>query len=95
MNSFVGIGEAAVIDCETIGLDLGTDRVIVVAAIRADFSQLDRGTMLTGDSLMVEVNPGVPIPEASTAVHGLRDADVAGWSPFADEAQARPGAMSW
>ena len=88
MNSFAGIGEAAIIDCETTGLDPATDRVITVAAIRADFSQLDHGTTLTGDSLVVEVNPGVPIPHAATAVHGLRDADVAGWPPFADEAQA-------
>ena len=87
MNSFAGIGEAAVIDCETTGFDPGTDRIITVAVIRADFSRLDRGTRLTGDSLVVEVNPGVPIPEAATAVHGLRDADVAGWPPFADEAQ--------
>lgn len=81
MNSFAGIGEAAVIDCETTGFDPGTDRIITVAVIRADFSRLDRGTRLTGDSLVVEVNPGVPIPEAATAVHGLRDVDVAGGRP--------------
>ena len=75
MSSFAGIGEAAVIDCETIGLDPGTDRIITVAVIRADFTQLDRGTSLTGDSLVAEVNPGVPIPESATAVHGLRIAD--------------------
>ena len=87
MNSFAGIGEAAIIDCETTGLDPATDRVITVAAIRADFSQLDHGTTLTTDSLVVEVNPGIPIPQAAGAVHGLRDADVAAWPPFADEAQ--------
>ena len=87
-NSFAGIGEAAVIDCETTGIDPATDRIITVAVVRADFSQLDRGTSLTGDSLVVGVNPGVPIPHAASAVHGLRDADVAAWPPFADEAQA-------
>ena len=81
MNSFAGIGEAAVIDCETIGFDPGHDWVIVVAAIRADFSQFDRGTTLTGDSLMVEVNPGVPVPEAAATVHGLCDADMLAGPP--------------
>ena len=77
-NSFAGIGEAAIIDCETTGLDPGTDRIITVAVIRTDFTQLDEGTSLTGDRLVVEVDPGIPIPEAASAVHGLRDADVAG-----------------
>ena len=78
MNSFAGIGEAAVINCDTTGIDPGIDRIITVAVIRADFSRLDRGTTLTGDSLVVEVNPCVLIPKAATAVYGLRDADVAG-----------------
>ena len=94
MNSFAGIGEAAIIDCETIGLDLGTDRVIVVAAIRADCSQLDRGTTLTGDSLMVEANPGAPIPEATATVRGLRDAGVLA-GPLRRRGAGAAGAMRW
>ena len=88
MSSFAGLGEAAIIDCETTGLDPATDRAVTVAAIRADFSQLDQGTTLTTDSLVVEVSPGIPIPQAAGAVHGLRDADVAAWPPFADEVPA-------
>ena len=56
-----------------------------------DFSQLDQGTTLTTDSLVVEVNPGFPIPQAATAVHGLRDADVAARPPFADDTGSRTG----
>ena len=38
--------------------------------------------------LDVFVNPGVPIPPATTSVHGINDADVAGAPGFAGVAEA-------
>ena len=59
----------AVIDLETTGTDPKTDRIVEVAVVRIfpDGSRDDRCR---------RVNPGVPIPEAATAIHGITDADV-------------------
>jgi CBS domain-containing protein len=61
-----------VLDLETTGLDVRNDRVIQVAAI---YMQGDRLTdRFEIDSL---VNPQVPIPKQSTAIHRIKDDDVA------------------
>ncbi len=59
----------AVIDLETTGTDPKTDRIVEIAVLRffPDGSRDDRCR---------RVNPGVPIPEAATAIHGITDADV-------------------
>ena len=68
---------AVVMDTETTGLKVAEDRVIEIGAIRVvngearreeDFSRL--------------INPQVPIPAASTAIHTITDADVAHAEPF-------------
>jgi DNA polymerase III subunit epsilon len=62
-------------DTETTGL-LDSDRLVELAAVRfrADDVEAEWAAL---------VDPGVPIPEAAAAVHGLRDADVAGAPPAA------------
>ena len=55
-----------VLDTETTGLG-SLDRVVEISCIDRD------GNVLL-DSL---VNPGIAIPVASTAIHGISDADVA------------------
>jgi DNA polymerase-3 subunit epsilon/CBS domain-containing protein len=67
----------AIVDTETTGLDTRHDRIIQVAALRMT------GTEIDGDPLDSLVNPGMPIPAASSAIHGLRDADIAGAPGFA------------
>jgi DNA polymerase-3 subunit epsilon len=57
----------ASLDLETTGVDPLTDRVLSFALLG------DRGTDLSG-----LVNPGVPIPPGSAAVHGLTAETVAG-----------------
>jgi DNA polymerase-3 subunit epsilon len=62
-----------VLDVETTGLDPAIERIVAIGAVRMHGTSLFRAAAL--DTL---VNPGVPIPRASTAVHGIADATVAG-----------------
>jgi DNA polymerase-3 subunit epsilon len=66
-----------VLDCETTGLEVARDRVVSVGAVRLDGVRLFRSATL--DSL---VNPGIPIPGPSTAIHGITDAMVADAGTF-------------
>jgi DNA polymerase-3 subunit epsilon len=63
------------IDCETTGVDATTDRIIELA-IR--IVQPDQPTL----SQSWLINPCVPIPPESTAVHGISDADVSAAPKF-------------
>jgi len=75
--------DMVVLDTETTGLDVATDRIVQIGAVRM------RGAGLREDeSLSLKVDPGVPIPPESTRIHHLGDADVAG-APAAPEAMAR------
>lgn len=58
-------------DLETTGVDPLTDRIVSAAlvALEAD------GTIL--HTTRWTLNPGIPIPEEATAVHGISDRDVA------------------
>lgn len=60
----------AIFDLETTGTRIGQDRIVQFAAVRL----MPDGSRDSWQSL---VNPGMPIPAEATAVHGIRDADVA------------------
>lgn len=65
----------AVVDFETTGREVGKDRVVEIGIVRfAGGAVVDRHGLL--------VNPGVPIPEEASSVHGIKDADVAGEPTF-------------
>ena len=68
-------------DLETTGLHIGTDRIVELAVIRI---------APTGDvtEKVRRFNPGIPIPPEATAVHGIRDEDVADEPPFAARARS-------
>ena len=66
----------ACIDTETTGREAGVDRVIEVGIVIGK-----RGEVVSRHSWLC--NPGMPIPPAATAVHGISDADVADEPPFA------------
>lgn len=59
-----------VFDLETTGLRIGTDRIIEIAIIKV----FPDGHEEVFESL---INPQMPIPAESTAIHGIGDSDVA------------------
>ncbi|GAA5214002.1 3'-5' exonuclease [Streptomyces thinghirensis] len=63
-------GPLAAFDTETTGVDVETDRIVSAALVVQDAPGLrPRVTRWL-------VNPGVPVPEAATAVHGLTEEHV-------------------
>ncbi len=73
--------DVAVIDTETTGLDLRIARIVQIGGIRMHGREiLDEPRF---DRL---VNPGIPIPPATTAVHGISNGDVAAAPRFTDVA---------
>lgn len=82
---------AIVVDTETTGLDALNDRVVSLGAVCAHGTRMFRSRLM--DDL---VDPGVPIPPASTVVHGITDEMVRDarafpevWSDFQRLAQNR------
>ncbi len=71
--------DAIVIDTETTGLDARSARVVQIGAVRLEKGELS----LLGvyDRL---VNPGLPIPPETTAIHGITDAAVEHAPRFTD-----------
>ncbi|MBS0031533.1 exonuclease domain-containing protein [Chitinophaga sp. 22321] len=59
----------AVIDLETTGTNVASDRIIEIAIIKVFPDK-------TTQSKVKRINPGMPIPAGSTAIHGIRDEDV-------------------
>ena len=68
-----------VFDLETTGPNFRSDRIIEIAGVKVRPGG-DREVWVR------RVNPGVPIPAASTAIHGIRDADVAAMPRFKEVA---------
>jgi len=50
-------------DTETTGVDVDSDRIVTAALVRRDVSGTTVRTWL--------IDPGVPIPDAATAIHGI------------------------
>lgn len=59
----------AVIDLETTGTNVATDRIIEIAIVKVFPDK-------TVQSKVKRINPGMPIPPSSTAIHGISDEDV-------------------
>ena len=87
MVSFRGFEQAVVVDVEATGLSAKKDRIVSVAALRLDFSQLNKEERLDGKSFVSTYNPGRPIPKAATKIHGISDSDVRNQPKFKEEAQ--------
>lgn len=70
--------EAVAIDTETTGLDARSARLVQYAGVRMRGAEI-----LPQQQFETLVDPGVPIPVATTAIHGISDADVRGAPGFA------------
>lgn len=57
-------------DLETTGINIVTDRIV-------EISMLKIGVKGDEQWFISRVNPGIPIPAAASAIHGIYDADVA------------------
>ena len=72
-----------VFDLETTGLDTANDEIVSVGAVRVLGTRI-----LAGESHTTLVDPGRPIPPASTVFHGIDDKAVAGAPGPAEAARA-------
>jgi DNA polymerase-3 subunit epsilon/CBS domain-containing protein len=63
---------AIAFDSETTGLDTSQARMIQLGAVRIVHGEVDET-----QNFQQLINPGVPIPPESQAIHGISDADVA------------------
>jgi len=56
-------------DLETTGINIASDRIVEISYLKVD---------LTGNEITktLRLNPGMPIPEKVTAIHGISDEDV-------------------
>lgn len=71
--------DAAAIDAETTGLDPARARIVEIAAVH-----ITGGRLVESASLRRLVNPGIPIPPATTRIHGVDDAAVASAPAFSE-----------
>ncbi|HQQ94982.1 MAG TPA: exonuclease domain-containing protein [Bacteroidia bacterium] len=65
------------LDLETTGLNVGSDRIVEISLLKVN-------TDNTEESLTRRVNPGMPIPLASSKIHGIYDKDVQDEASFKD-----------
>jgi DNA polymerase III subunit epsilon len=67
-------------DLETTGINISQDRIIEIAVIKL----MPNGEVIRKTNL---VNPTIPIPKESTAIHGIADKDVEGKPKFKELAK--------
>jgi DNA polymerase-3 subunit epsilon len=56
-------------DLETTGISVGKDRIVEISMLKV----LPNGEEV---ALTMRINPGIPIPEKSSEIHGIYDDDV-------------------
>jgi DNA polymerase-3 subunit epsilon len=70
------LGTIAVFDTETTGLNLREDRIVTAA-----LHKMTSDGEILPDGIDWILNPGIPIPEVASKVHGFYDTDVASATP--------------
>jgi len=69
-----------IFDLETTGMNIATDRIVEISYLKIYPNGKEEGKTL-------RLNPGIPIPAETTAIHGIRDEDVANAPTFASVAK--------
>ncbi len=67
-------------DLETTGVNVSTDRIVEISYLKVYPNAKE-------ESKTMRINPGVPIPEEASRVHGIYDKDVADCPMFKDVAK--------
>lgn len=67
-------------DLESTGINISKDRIIEIAVMKI----LPNGETVLKTN---RINPGIPIPGSSTAIHGISDSDVKDAPPFKEVAK--------
>ena len=70
----------AFIDLETTGINVTSDRIIELSVLRINPNGKE-------DWMTIRINPCMPIPPKSTAIHGIKDEDVANCPTFREIAK--------
>jgi len=70
----------AFIDLETTGINVSTDRIVEISVLKISPNGKE-------EWFSTRVNPEMPIPPKTTAIHGIRDEDVAGSPTFKEIAR--------
>lgn len=70
----------AFIDLETTGINVSTDRIVELSVLKISPNGKE-------EWMSTRVNPGIPIPAKTTAIHGIRDEDVANSPTFKEVAR--------
>ena len=71
------VRRAAIVDTETTGTDPTVDKVIELAIVVVEYSHVTGTVGRVLETYDALEDPGMPIPPASTAIHGITDAMVA------------------
>ena len=68
-------------DLETTGIDIAKDRIVEISMVKV---------MPNGEEIVKtrRINPGMPIPPESTAIHGITDEDVKDCPKFKEIAKS-------
>lgn len=72
------VARAAILDTETTGTDVQVDRVIELAVLVFEYDPATGAVLRIVDVYDGLEDPGIEIPPASMAIHGITDAMVAG-----------------
>lgn len=70
----------AFIDLETTGINVASDRIVEISVLKINPNRKE-------EWLTTRVNPGMPIPPKSTAIHGITDKDIADAPSFKEIAK--------
>lgn len=70
----------AFIDIETTGINVSSDRIVEISILKVNPNGKE-------DWISLRINPEMPIPEKSTAIHGITDEDVADSPTFREVAK--------